>query len=91
MAETYSIGSIGWGAAHKWTPTYTVSPGGYTISSGAAGFTIPDRVCNSPAAQQQAMQLNTVFTFLGTDGQSYNGVYDAERSIPGRLVVVRRV
>ena len=52
---------------------------------------VSDDVCNSPAAEQQAMMLGTPFLIKTPSGQQVLMKYDAERSIPGVLRVLQRV
>jgi hypothetical protein len=56
-----------------------------------ASTLLDDAVCNTPAQEQRAMQLGTVFMAQLPDGMMVPCVYDAERSIPGVLRIVRRV
>lgn len=53
---------------------------------------IDDAVCNTPQAEQNAMMLGTPFLARQVPGgPQFWYVYDAERSIPGVLRVLRRV
>ena len=76
MAHTYSQSIVASGAHNPILPK--------TVQ-------IEDAVCNSAQQEQQAMQLNTVFQGKGPDGALMNYVFDAERSIPGVLRIIRRI
>lgn len=58
---------------------------------GAAVNPIEDAAVNTPQQEQRYMQFNTPFLAQGPDGQQAWYTYDAERSIPGVLRVIRRV
>ncbi len=80
---TYSLANTG----------ATVNPQGAT----APNPTLPknqqvsDNVINSPMAEQNAAMLGTPFLCKGPDGGQSLFVYDAERSIPGSLRILRRL
>lgn len=61
------------------------------VSQTANIIDIDDVVCNSTAAMQQAMRLNTPFLAQGPDGSQAWYTYDAERSIPGSILYLKKV
>lgn len=90
--STYSLGVVGFNSNHKFPPNYSVAASvGYTVKGGGAGPILPDDVSNSPQAMQQAMASGKTFMVKAPDGSLVNAVFDAERSIPGVLPVIRRV
>lgn len=80
---TYSLANTG----------ATVNPQGAMSSNPTLpkNHQISDNVINSPMAEQQAMRLGTPFLGTRPDGGQSLYVYDAERSIPGVLRVLRRL
>lgn len=77
MAETFSIGVTGVEADSKFQL--------------AKQLTVGDSVCQSPGGEQQAMQLGTAFLVKMPDGSKVWHTYDAERSIPGGALVLKRL
>jgi len=74
---TYSLNFKGAGATNPQIPINHV---------------IDDAACNTPTAEQRNMSLGTPFLARMRPGdQEALYVYDAERSIPGVLRVLRRV
>jgi hypothetical protein len=87
MAETYSqsLTGVSANARNSLNKELTVGDldiGGNAVSQGNVNFV---------GAQQGAMQRNGYILCKGPDGlQSYH-VIDAERSIPGQYLVLRKV
>lgn len=52
---------------------------------------VPDAVCVSAGAEQNAMQTGTSFLAKYPDGSLVTCVYDTERCIPGVKRVLRRL
>jgi hypothetical protein len=77
MAETFSIGLTGVEADSKFQL--------------ANQLTIGDSACSSVAGEQKAMSLGTAFLVLMPDGSQVWHTYDAERSIPGGALVLKRL
>jgi len=77
MAETFSIGVTGVEADSRFQL--------------AKQLTIGDSVCASAGDEQNAMQTNTQFLVKMPDGSKVWHTYDAERSIPGVSLVLKRV
>ncbi len=74
---TYSLNFKGAGASNPQIPVNHV---------------IDDAACNTPMAEQRAMMLGTPFLARTVPGgPEFWYTYDAERSIPGVLRVLRRV
>ena len=76
MAETYSQAILGASADNASQPLNNK---------------IGDSACQTKGSEQGYMQLGTRFLVKFPDGQQRYCVYDAERSIPGSLRIVRRV
>ena len=77
MAETFSIGVTGVAAGNPYQP--------------ASELTIGDSVCQSAGDEQGAMQLGTAFLVKMPDGSKVWHTFDAERSIPGVSLVLKRL
>jgi hypothetical protein len=77
MAETFSIAVTGVPADSRFQL--------------AKQFTIGDSVCQSAGNEQNAMQLGTAFLVNMPDGGQVWHTYDAERSIPGGSLVLKRL
>ena len=77
MAETFSIAVTGVAAGNPYQPT--------------GEMTIGDSVCQSAGDEQQAMQLGTAFMVKMPDGSKVWHTFDAERSIPGVSLVLKRL
>lgn len=73
--------------------TYSVSltgvPADYTPNQPAV-LTVSDSVA-TVGSEQMAMQLNSQFLCKGPDGGQALYTYDAERSVPGRTLVLKKV
>ena len=83
MAETYSQRLTGPSANYRYNAPKTIQVGDTDIAGNVVG--------NSPQAQQGSMMRGDQILCKGPDGaQSYH-VIDAERSIPGVSVVLRKV
>lgn len=76
MAETFSQAVTGAAADNAFEPKV---------------LDIGDSACQTVGAEQNHAQLGTQFLVKFPDGQQRMCVYDAERSIPGQLRIVRRV
>lgn len=76
-SDTFSIGITGVEADSK-----------YQL---AKQLTIGDSVCKSAGDEQQAMQLGTAFLVKMPDGSQLWHTFDAERSIPGGQLVLKRL
>ena len=76
MADTFSQTIQGVSADHAQQPKI---------------IKIPDAVCVSAGAEQNAMQLGTPFLAKQPDGSTVLSVYDTERCIPGVTRVIRRL
>ena len=73
---TYSLAFAGCSAANPQQPLNHI---------------IDDAACNTPAAEQRAAMLGTVFNAQAVKGGPvFNYKYDAERSIPGVLRILNR-
>ena len=72
---TYSLSITGTGAHNPFQPKVV---------------TLDDSVVGSVGDEQQAMRLNTQFNIKSIDGSNVTVIFDAERSIPGVLRIVRR-
>ena len=74
-------------------PTYSLSVTGVATHNTFALKTvkIADAQIISPQAEQAAMARNTAFIGQLPDGQSGVFVFEAERSIPGALRIVRKL
>lgn len=77
MAETFSIAVTG-----------VESDSRFQL---AKQLTIGDSACQSAGNEQKAMQLGTAFLVKMPDGSQVWHTYDAERSIPGASLVLRRL
>lgn len=77
MAETFSIGVTGVEADSSFQL--------------AGQLTVGDSVCQSIGDEQNAMSLGTAFLVKMPDGSQVWHTYDAERSIPGVSLVLKRL
>jgi len=77
MAETFSIGITGVEADSRFQL--------------AKQLTIGDSACQTPGDEQQTMRLGTAFLVKMPDGSQLWHTYDAERSIPGGALVLKRL
>ena len=75
-AATYSLSVTGVSAHNPFQP---------------ANHRVSDAVTASAGAEQQAMQLGTVFWIQANGGPQTLQVFDAERCIPGVLRVTRKL
>lgn len=75
--DTFSIGVTGVAADNAFQPTKRL--------------TIGDMACQSAGDEQNAMQLGTAFLVKMPDGSKVWHTYDAERSIPGGQLVLKRL
>jgi hypothetical protein len=77
MAETFSIAVTGVAAGNPYQPT--------------GEMTIGDSVCQSAGDEQNAMQLGSAFLVKMPDGSQVWHTFDAERSLPGVSLVLKRL
>ena len=75
--DTFSIAVTGVAAGNPFQPS--------------GELTIGDLACQSVGDEQQAMQLGTAFLVKMPDGSKVWHTYDAERSIPGGSLVLKRL
>jgi hypothetical protein len=75
--DTFSIGITGVAADNAFQPTGELKIG--------------DSACQSTGDEQNAMQLGTAFLVKMPDGSKVWHTYDAERSIPGVSLVLKRL
>lgn len=75
--DTFSIAVTGVAAGNSFQP--------------AKQLTIGDSACQSVGDEQQTMRLGTAFLVKMPDGSKVWHTYDAERSIPGGSLVLKRL
>jgi hypothetical protein len=74
---TYSLAVTGVAAGNSFQPS--------------GQLTISDSACQSARGEQNVMQLGTAFLVKMPDGSQVWHTYDAERSIPGGSLVLKRL
>jgi hypothetical protein len=77
MAETYSLAILGYSTAQQ--PMFATASKNLTVGDSGA------------SAEQYNMRLNTQILCKNQDGSQSWYTYDAERSIPGVLRVMKKV
>ena len=76
-SDTFSIGVTGVAAGNPFQPSKQL--------------TIGYSACQSAGDEQNVMQLGTAFLVKMPDGSQVWHTYDAERSIPGGALVLKRL
>lgn len=83
MAETFSLGLTGISANHRPSVVPTITVGDTDQAGNVVG--------TYGQSQQQEMRTNTPILCKGPDGLLTYHVIDAERSIPGVSIILRKV